>query len=293
MKLGMYTREIKRESMDALFHEINRLGFETVQLDLFSIPEISEELPLGINPEVLSALIQTIRNYGISVAAVNGTFNMCVRSDNELEDALARFEVLAQTSKALGCGLITLCTGSRNEGYPLRWRYHPENHLPEAWEAVLLSGRRVARVAQEYGIRLGIEIESTLVVNTPEKALRFFDELGSAAEAFGVIFDPANIYENGLLTIEYMHSYLDHTLDLMADRIILAHGKDLCYGDGLVQNGCGIGMIDYDYYLEGLKRIGYTDTMIIHGIKREADFPYCCNFMRQKLCLHGLQESRR
>ena len=64
--------------------------------------------------------------------------------------------------------------------------------------------------------------------------------------------------------------------------------KDLRYGEGTQFTGCGMGMLDFDYYLEALKRIGYTDTMIIHGVKKEDDFPYCTNFIQQKMQLAGL-----
>ena len=288
MKMGMYTREIRRNTVEELFDEIKRLEFNTVQLDFQSVPEIGEELPLAVDSGVLRHLKAVLDARGITVAALNGTFNMCAHDPETRADNITRFETLAKSCAPLDCDLITLCTGSRNPGYPMRWRYHPDNNTPEAWEDVLWSGHAIGRIAKKYGIRLGIEIESTLVVGTPEKAIRFFAELGEDAEPFGVIYDASNLYVDGLQTLESMHELMDRTFKLVGDRVLLAHGKDLLYGEGLRQNGCGLGMIDYDYYLQGLKRIGYTEIMIIHGIKNEADFPYCSNFMKKKLQLNGL-----
>lgn len=288
MKLGMYTREIKRATMEALFDEVSRLGFHTVQLDFQSIPEIGEELPRSVDPQLIARMRGAMDAREISVAVLNATFNMCTHDEEKFEDNIARLEVLADCCEVLGCKLLTLCTGSRNLEYAKRWRYHPDTNTPEAWDNTIRSARAAAEIARRYGVKLGIEIESTIVVSTAEKAVRFSEELGEDAQCFGVIFDASNLYPDGLQTIESMRERMDRTLQMMGDRIVLAHGKDLLYGEGVRQNGCGLGMIDYDHYLDGLKHIGYDGAMIIHGVKDEKDYPYCSNFMRQKLMLHGL-----
>ena len=53
-------------------------------------------------------------------------------------------------------------------------------------------------------------------------------------------------------------------IDVLADRIVLAHAKDRG-PDGSVTSA-GRGVLDYDHYFERLRRIRFTGSVVAHGL---------------------------
>ena len=72
------------------------------------------------------------------------------------------------------------------------------------------------------GIKLGIEPELANVVDTAPRARALIDTLQSPALA--IVLDPANLFEVARLTEQ--RDLLSRAVDLLADRIVMAHAKD-------------------------------------------------------------------
>lgn len=142
-------------------------------------------------------------------------------------------------------------------------------------------GRRLAKVADSCGVLLGVETEASNVVNTPARARRFMDEVGS--DRIGIILDPANLFQIGEADTVNVRGILDKAFAYLGKDIILAHGKDILAGPGLAFTAAGKGIVDFDYMLKLLAESGYEGGMILHGIKNPADIAGCVAFMRKKL----------
>ena len=65
---------------------------------------------------------------------------------------------------------------------------------------------------------------------------------------------------------------LDETFDLLGDRIVLAHGKDLKHSADIEFTYAGNGIMDFPYFIELLRKGAYSGPLILHGMCEEAEF---------------------
>ncbi|MDL2288509.1 sugar phosphate isomerase/epimerase [Oscillospiraceae bacterium OttesenSCG-928-F05] len=281
MQLGMYTAELRRESVEELFGAALRLGFELVQFSFASV--LSEELPPVIDDALAGRVRRAADAAGVAIAAVNGTFNMAEADGAKRAEDLRRFEEIVRACGALGCGIVTLCTGSRNR--ESMWRWSPENDSADAWETVRETVEAAVAIAEKYGVTLGVEPEASNVVNSPERARKLLDSVGSPR--LKIIFDPANLFQAGEALPQNVRPVLERAFDLLGGDICLAHGKDITPGEGLAFTSAGRGIVDFAFLFEKLRQADYTGGIILHGMKREEEFAESVAHIRKTLALSG------
>jgi sugar phosphate isomerase/epimerase len=170
-----------------------------------------------------------------------------------------RLEQLAGACALLGTKVITLCTGTRDPDD--MWRGHPANSHPSAWTDLLAAMEQALFIAEEHGLWLAIEPETANVVDSPAKARRLLDELGSPR--LKIIIDPANLFHAEDLPRQ--RAVLDAAFELLGPDIILAHAKDVRVVNGTVHHvTAGTGELDYHHYLTLLRHINVP--LIVHGL---------------------------
>lgn len=277
MELGMYTVELSRPSVEALFRDIRGYGFTQVQFNFLSV--MDEEMPKSIPEELVRRVRKAADDHGVGIASVNGTFNMIHPDPAVRSDGIRRFEVLARHMKALGCGLVTLCTGSRDPNN--MWRWHEANGTKAAWDDLLETMRSVLRIAEAHDLLLGVEPEASNCISTADRCRRLIDEIKSPR--LKVVMDVANLFQTGQASHANVRPIMRRAFELLGDRVALAHGKDIHPGEGLRFTHAGNGIVDFPYFKELLDASGYKGCMLLHGVKREADFPGSVQFVRRAL----------
>lgn len=277
MQLGMYSAEIVRPTADELFGAIRGYGFTQVQLDLASV--CGEQMPHDISQELLDEVAASRKRHRVDVVAVNGTFNMIHPDPEVRREGTARLAVVARACRALGCRLLTLCTGTRSrEGM---WRWHEDNDKGDAWADLLETMEPAVGIAEANGLYLGVECEASNTVSSAEKARRLLDEMCSPR--IKIIMDAANLFQHGEARPENVRRIIGNAFELLGGEIVLAHGKDILAGPALSFTSAGRGIVDFDYFLELLHTNGYRGGMILHGMKSEEEFPASVEFMRAKI----------
>jgi sugar phosphate isomerase/epimerase len=277
MELGMYTLEFSRPTVEALFRDIRAYGFTEVQFDFLSVGD--EQMPAAIDGALIRRIRRAADDSGVRIAAVNGTFNMIHPDPLAREDGIRRFRELARHVKALGCDLVTLCTGSRDPHN--MWRWHEANGDESAWSDLTKSMERVLAIAEAHGLTLGLEPEASNVMSTAERCRRLLDAFGSPR--LKVIMDVANLFQQGQARRENVRPLMRHAFDLLGEHIAVAHGKDIREGEGLAFTHAGGGIVDFPYFKELLNGCGYRGCMLLHGLKREEEFPQSVEFARSAL----------
>jgi sugar phosphate isomerase/epimerase len=185
-----------------------------------------------------------------------------------------KLAILAESCAAMSTGLITLCTGTRD---PLdQWKEHPDNNSPEAWRDLIEAMETAIGIADRYGVELGIEPELANVVNSAAKARRLIDELQSPR--LSIVFDPANLFE--VETPEEQRTIVSSAIDLLADRITMAHAKDRARDGSFATAGKGV--LDYRHYLRKLEAVGFKGSLITHGLSAN-EAPGVAAFLKQRL----------
>jgi sugar phosphate isomerase/epimerase len=277
MKLGICTTDFRRQSVETLFDFIKSYDFSQVQLNFASVTE--EDLPEKIDSKLINEICNAAGKRQIEIVAINGTFNMVSPDVSKRKKGIGRFTSMAEACHKLNCRILTLCTGTRNPDS--MWKWHPDNSSPQVWEELLETTRSLVEIAEKYHIYLGVETEASNVVSSPELARKLLDEIHSPY--LKIIMDCANLFPGNTAIPSNVRSVIKNAFDYLGNDIILAHGKDILASTGIMFTSAGKGIIDFDYFLELLKKHNYKGDMFLHGIKNESDLRFSIDFMREKI----------
>ena len=276
MRLGIFAKTFQGADPDTVLAAVAKAGFGVAQYNLACSG--LDPLPETIPVDVTTAIRAAAEASGVGVAAVSGTFNMIHPDPAVRQAGLRRLGVLIAAAPAMGTRLVTLCTGTRDPAD--MWRAHPENATPEAWRDLAASMATATAAAEAAGVDLGIEPELANVVSSAEAARRLIEEMQSPR--LRVVIDAANLFETA--TREAQRRIVSDAVELLADRIVMAHAKDRTADGGFVAAGQGV--LDYRHYLDTLRRAGFDGPLVTHGLSAD-EAPAVGAFLRQALAESG------
>lgn len=273
MRLGIFAKTFVRPTLAETLDAVVSHGLDCVQFNLscVGLPTLPERIPASVCRQVRAEMVAR----QITMAAISGTFNIIDPNLERRREGMERLRVLARACAELNTGIITLCTGTRDPHD--MWRRHPDNDTPAAWDEMQEAVGEALHMAEEEGVTLAIEPEVANVVDSAKKAARLLKRL--ASPRLKIVVDPANLFHRG--EIFRMREVLDEAFELLGKDIVLAHAKDIWEDTEHGHVAAGKGVLDYDYYLDWLRRIGFTGPLILHGLQ-EAEVGECLRFLRKK-----------
>lgn len=256
MRLGIFAKTFPGDDPATVLGAARAAGYACVQYNMAcsGLAPMPDALP----PETAAAVSSAARAAGVGIAAVSGTYNMIHPDPAVRATGLRRLSLLIDRAAAMGTGMVTLCTGTRDPDD--QWRHHPDNATPEAWGDLLEEMAKACTLAEARGIRLGIEPELANVVSDAAAARRLIDRLQSPALA--VVLDPANLSERA--EAAERDRIIGGAIDLLADRIAMAHAKDR-HPDGSFATA-GTGVIDFAQFIRRLRAAGFDGDLVTHGL---------------------------
>jgi len=274
IQIGILLGTFRGNTLEARLDAVKACGLDCVQVsfDCAGLSDMPDEIP----PEVSGRIRREAAARGITIASVQGTFNMSHPHAEQRRTGLRRLRVLAEACPQLGTSKIHLCTGTRDRAG--MWRRHPDNDSPEVWRDMAACVRAATEIARQTRVVLAFEPEVNNVVNSAPKARRLLDEM--ASPHLKVTIDPANLFHAGQLP--RMREILDEAFALVGRDIVLAHAKDLDRDGDAGHLAAGQGKLDYDRYVSLLHTYGFHGPLLLHGL-RAAQVPDCVAFLRQKL----------
>jgi sugar phosphate isomerase/epimerase len=256
MRLGIFAKTFAGDDPGAVLAAARAAGFACVQYNMAcsGLPAMPDDIPAAVATAVRAAAARE----GVAIAAVSGTYNM-IHPDAAVRAAgLRRLGVLIAAAGAMGTGMVTLCTGTRDPDD--QWRHHPDNASTEAWRDLRVEMVKAAALAEAAGVRLGIEPELANVVDSASAARRLMDEIASPSLA--VVLDPANLFE--VADAATRRDLVARAVDLLADRIVMAHAKDRDAAGGFATAGQGV--IDFGHFIGCLRTAGFDGDLVTHGL---------------------------
>ena len=274
MQIGIMAGTIVRASLSETLDAVVDYGISCMQFDLGHVG--LPTLPDQIETELCNHIREEFEAHSISMSAINGTFNMAHPNEKHRADGLQGLRMLALACRKLGTSVITLCTGTRNASD--MWRGHPDNGSLEAWKDMAATMRQAVQIAEEYHVTLAFEPEVSNVADSPQKARRLLDEMGSPC--LKVVIDGANVFHAGELP--RMREILDEAFALLSKDVAIAHGKDLDRDGEAGHLAAGKGLLDYDHYLSLLNNLEFNVPLILHGLT-ETEVPESVAFVREKM----------
>jgi sugar phosphate isomerase/epimerase len=218
MHLGVFAKTFPRPTLEETLDTIVDHGLWHVQFNMScaglpTLPERPDE-------KLCRWIAQLLRERGMTMAAISGTFNLCDPDESRLKDNLQRLDGLAVSCRWLDTRIITVCTGTRDAND--MWKWHPENVRRSSWETLVQSMRQAVQIADRNEVTLAFEPEMHNIVNSVAKARRLLDEIGSPW--LKVVIDPANLIPSG--DMSRMSETFNETFDWLGPDIVLAHAKD-------------------------------------------------------------------
>jgi sugar phosphate isomerase/epimerase len=200
----------------------------------------------------------------LAIAAVSGTWNMIHPDPAVREAGLRRLPALLGAARALGCRVVTLCTGSRDPGN--MWQSHPDNQGAAAWADLRAVLEPALAAADQAGVTLGVEPETANVVDSAGRARRLLDDFPGAP--LGIVLDPANLLRPGAGPAQA--TVLQEAFHLLGGRLVLAHAKEWTEDGHGGARAAGAGQLDWDLYLALLRSAGFDGPLILHGFAESA-----------------------
>lgn len=280
MQLGIFAKTFAGANPSEILGAARDAGYSCVQYNMACSGLAS--MPGTIPPGVAETVAAAARTAGVRVAAVSATANMIHPDPAVRERGHASLRVIAAAAHGMGTGLLTLCTGTRDAHDP--WRRHAGNDAPDAWRDLLGSMEIAIAIAEDHDIDLGVEPERANVVDSAAKARRLIDDL--ASPRVKIVIDPANLVETE--PAEEQRRIVAAAIDLLADRIVMAHAKDRT-PDGAFATA-GTGVLDYPHYLRCLKRAGFQGPLVAHGLSA-SEASGVARFLAREAAAAGLTAS--
>jgi sugar phosphate isomerase/epimerase len=256
VQLGIFSKTFEGTNPTELFAACRRAGYSGVQFN-WACAGLSS-LPHEIPAAAIMATADAAKENDVEIFAVSGTYNMIHPNPATRAAGASSLNAIIESADKIGTNIITLCTGSRDAGN--QWRHHPDNGNPEAWKDLLISMEQAIRAAEENEVILGIEPEMANIVNSAETAVLLLDELQS--NRIRIVFDAANLFEAA--NFDKRTQIIDEALNLLGDKIVIAHAKDRRANGEPVAAGQGV--IDYDRYIAGLRQVGFDGPLVTHGL---------------------------
>ncbi len=268
MDIGIFAKTFTRPSPAETFEAVAALGIGSVQFNMAcaDLDPMPDQVPAGLAERIRDDAAR----WGVTIAALSGTFNMAHPNPLVRAQGVARLRTLASIGAALDTPVITLCTGTRDPDD--MWRRHPENDSSEAWQDLLATLEPALAIAEEFDLSLAFEPEPANVVNSAERGQRLLREVRSPRLA--VVVDPANIIATDLTRPPV--SVLAKAFDLLGDHLAVAHAKDL--GADGEPYAAGKGIVPWDRYLALLREAGFAGPLILHGLA-EGEVPGAVEFL--------------
>lgn len=275
MQFGIFARTFAGSDPATVLAAVRAAGYSRTQYNMIcsGMPAMPDE----ISDETIAELSAAAAQGGVEILAMSATYNMIHPDPAVREAGHARLETLAAATRGV-TGLLTLCTGTRDAGD--QWRAHPDNETPEAWRDLLASMERAVSIAERHDLDLGIEPEFANVVSSAQHARRLIDEL--ASPRVKIILDPANLFE--VASQGDQRRIVAASIDMLADRIVMAHAKDRTPEGAFTTAGEGV--LDYPHFLGCLRAAGFDGPIVTHGLTA-AEAPAVAAFLRAALADAG------
>ena len=165
IQIGILLGTLGRGTLETRLDAVRACGLDCVQvsLDCAGLHDMPENIP----PEVTGRIRHQAADRGITIASVQGTFNMSHPDAEQRRTGLRRLRVLAEACSQLGTSKIHICTGTRDREN--MWRHHPDNNLPASWQDMIACVREATDIARQARVVLAFEPEVNNVVDSAQK----------------------------------------------------------------------------------------------------------------------------
>ncbi len=282
-------------NVDEVIRRIKASDFNCVQLDVSfkdcdaAKGELTKEKAVEIRNK--------LRDANLPVICVSGYTNFIHPDKAIREKNIDYLKTMIRFARDLGCTYVASETGTYNEESD--WVWDDRNAEESVYQETLAVVKDIVACAEENGVTFLIENYVNNVIGSVEQIERLFSDVGSSHLA--LLCDPTNYFDSG--NIDHVDETLRKIFDRLSPFMKIAHAKDCkratdtsekhadidadeshtFRGAGDVElPACGLGVLNYDLYLELLAKDHPNIPLIIEHLD-EDDIPRAKAFLDGKL----------
>ena len=278
-------------------------GFNTVQLDLHF-----KDIDLGFGQITRAKATQvrdTFRNNDLPICCISGYTNIIHPDLAHRKANMDRLKEIIRWARQFGTPYVISETGTYNT--ESEWMSDPKNKSQEGFDMCAAAIKDLSQVAYDHGAVFCLETYVNNVVGSVEETVKMFAAVDHPG--LGLLMDPTNYFEDH--NIDNMDGILNQVFDTLADKVKIAHAKDVArakdtsekhadIGDddalashtfrgvgAIALDAPGMGVLNYDLYLQRLAQKHPNIPIIVEHLD-EADVPRSKKFLEDKMRAHGL-----
>ena len=261
-------------NIEEIFPLIRQAGYDGVELVLSETGYLSRS---STDEEILN-LRKSADKHGLKIPSLGASclwnYNLVSENKENREQAEDIIRFLLHAASLLGADTILVIPG-----------YVGSDFIPSAekvrydiaYQRAGLAFSSLSRVAEQEGVRIGIENVWNRFLLSPIETARFIDEVGSPF--FGMYFDVGNVLYTG---------FPEQWIEILGKRIFKIHLSDFR------KNQAGLGAfvdlfagdVDFKEIVKALKAIDYNDWLILEMLPNYKQFPYTSIFSNK----HAMDE---
>lgn len=278
-------------------------GFNTVQLDLHF-----KDIDLGfgqITKDKAKLVRDTFRNHDLPICCISGYTNIIHPDLAHRKANMERLKEIIRWARDFGTPYVISETGTFNT--ESEWMSDPKNKTQEGFDLCAAAIKELSQVAYDHGAQFLLETYVNNVVGSVEETVKMFAAVDHPG--LGLLMDPTNYFEDH--NIDNMDGVLNQVFDTLADKVKIAHAKDVArakdttekhadIGDddalashtfrgvgAIALDAPGMGVLNYDLYLQRLAQKHPNIPIIVEHLD-EADVPRSKKFLEDKMRANGL-----
>lgn len=274
MNLGILAHSFGKMNSRKLAETVRSHGFQFVQLALAKALDDFDYTYGMLSPGLANYVGERFHQQGVRIGVL-GCYINPIHPDPEIRrNEINRFKEHLRHAGAFGTRIVATETG---DALTYKDRY-PSEYAEKTWTILKHTIEELAEEAEKWGVFVGIEPVSVHTVATSEHMLRLLEEIPSSN--LGVVLDPCNLIDHR--NIESQDQVIQDAFRLLADRIVLAHVKDISIDPGGKKSEVrvGDGYLNLQLFLGLLKKYKPYLDISLEGAGPETAL-YSGNYLRQ------------
>ncbi|REE87388.1 sugar phosphate isomerase/epimerase [Paenibacillus taihuensis] len=282
-------------SLEESIARMKKDGFSCVQLDLsFKGMDLSAD---ALTREKCRTIRDAFRDANLPIVCISGYTNIIHSDPVKRQENIYGLKKIIQFARDLGSPYVVSETGTFNTESD--WVWDPKNGTEEAYEEVCKQIEELSKFAYDHGAMFLVENYVNNVIGSVDQVARLFSDVNHPG--LGLLMDPTNYYTD--TNIDHIDETLHRIFNTLGDKIKIAHAKDCkpaedtgekhanidaseshsFRGAGAVELPApGLGILNYDLYLERLAKLHPNVPIIIEHLEEE-DIPRAKRFLDGKL----------
>lgn len=247
MQLGIRLHDIEKTSLENRLRIAKEQGFACGHLALSKVISEYSVSNSALTPGFAMYLKKIFAENQLDVAVLGCYLNLANPNPEKLQEIKERYMAHIRFASWLGVGVVGTETGAVNEAYKME----DANFTEEALDIFIENLRPIVKYAEQMGVVFAIEPVCRHIVNTPARARKVLDTIGSPN--LQIIFDPVNLLETW--NYENREAIIHEAIELLGKDIAMVHIKDFVIQEGkMISVAAGTGEMDYTEIIEFIKK---------------------------------------